>query len=116
MSQQVIDYQSAPVAPPSGRRLFVAAGVVAAVVLVVNALLLVAANNDRSFGAMAIALMGGPVANLVVLAVALSLLPVLNRAATPRSKACYLAASIALPLVAAAVDFRVIMSMSLTGC
>jgi hypothetical protein len=80
-----------------------------------NLIVLVIAWNDKSWGALWIAIVGGPILNAVFLISGLVAISVLRRR-TPFSLGRHLAMSIGLPIAAIVVDFLVIILMAPHGC
>ena len=84
--------------------------------LAANLLLLGVAYVDRSWGALGIAMMIGPITNGVLAVVGLACLPVLKRRAPGAATGTYLLASLVLPLLAIPTDLFAIIAMDLRGC
>ena len=106
--------EAAPPIPELGRVRW-AAAVVAVLVIAVNVWLVAQAAEDQSHGAIAIAFVGGPAANALMLLVALAATPLLRRLLRASSMGLYVAVAIGLPLVATLIDFVVIFAMPLHG-
>lgn len=88
-----------------------------ALLMAVNAALLVVANNDRSWGAIGVAMFLGPLANAAVGLIALVGTTVV--AAVAGSKVPFgtiVLGSIFLPVAAIVLDWVVIATMPLHGC
>ena len=85
-------------------------------VLIVNAILLAAAAADRSWGALQIGFVIGPLANLATMGVALLAMILMKRLSPTTDLLAYGIASVLLPLLAVPADFLIIMSMGLHGC
>jgi hypothetical protein len=85
-------------------------------VLAANGLLLAIAASDRSWGALGIGIMVGPITNGVLLLLSLACIPIVKSGAAGASIGPYVAASIGLPLLAVPIDFFIIGSMGLHGC
>jgi hypothetical protein len=116
MSQQPLDYRSPVADARRSSRVKTATLIVACVVLVANGLLLAVAASDRSWGALGIAIMIGPITNGILLLLSLACIPVVKSGAAGASVGSYLAVAIGLPLAAIPIDFFIIGSMGLHGC
>ena len=118
---QPLDYRSPPPAdlrPP--RPLFTASsvalhGLVVLGVLALNAVLVAAAAEDRSWGALGIMILYGPIANGVLMLASLACTP-LARRFSGASATFHVLTSILLPIGAAMVDGVIIFGMDLHGC
>ncbi|MBI1367234.1 MAG: hypothetical protein GC162_01125 [Planctomycetes bacterium] len=84
--------------------------------VIANLILLMMAWQDRSFGALAIAIAIGPITNGVMLLLGLVGIPFVKAAAKGRSITDYLTWSIAAPVGAVMLDFFIIFNMGLHGC
>jgi hypothetical protein len=117
MSQQVLDYRS-PLAkrPSANRPVYVAAGIAAAVALIVNAVLVSWAASDRSWGALGIMIMIGPITNGVLAFLSLPFIPLVRRVSGGASVVPYVLAGVLIPVGAVIVDAACILSMDLHGC
>jgi len=111
-----IEYQSLVVDRPLNRRIKIGMVIVTVAVLTINASLIVMANADRSWGAFAIAIMFGPIANGIILLTSLVCVLVVKKGATAGWMTAYALISSLLPLAAIIVDFRIIARMPLQGC
>ena len=94
---------------------FVFGWVFVCVVVVLNLFALGAAWQDKSYGALAIAILYGPIGNILLALFALVAIPLLRRKPS-FSMARHLAFSCGAPACAIVVDFVVIFSMGLHGC
>ena len=83
--------------------------------IALNAQFIAWAAEDRSFTAIQISILVGPVSNVILLLVSLAVTPLLRRTVGGASVGLYKAVSIGLPLVAVMVDFVVIFAMPLHG-
>jgi hypothetical protein len=116
MSQQPLDYRSALADVRRSDRVRTATILATCVILVANGLLLGIAAADRSWGALGIAIMIGPITNGVLLVLSLACVPMVKSAAAGASIGSYLVVGIGLPLAAIPIDFFLIGSMGLHGC
>ena len=92
-------------------------GMVLGVLLLVgNLLVLAAAWQDRSWGALGMAVMVGPILNGVFLISGLVAIPFLKRRRQQFSLGRHLALTLGVPIAAVVADFFIIMSMGLHGC
>jgi hypothetical protein len=89
--------------------------ILAGVVLAVNGLLLLNAFSDKSFVAIQIAIITGPIINLIILGISLVGTKTVRSAAQGASIETYRVAAIGLPLAAILADFVIIFSMHLHG-
>jgi hypothetical protein len=87
-----------------------------AAVVVVNLIALWLAWDDRSWGALGIAIAYGPIANGVLALASLLATPFLNRKDPLFSAGGHAALSLGIPAAAALVDAIAIFSMDLSGC
>jgi hypothetical protein len=87
-----------------------------ALLLVANLVLLAAAWQDKSWGAMVLAVAGGPILNSAFLFSGLLAIPFLKRRRPHFSLGRHLALTLGVPIAAAVVDFFAIMSMGLHAC
>jgi hypothetical protein len=81
-----------------------------------NCLILSAAWQDRSWGALWMAVVGGPILNGVLLISGLVAIPFLKRRRAKFSLGRHLALTLGLPIAAVVADFFVILRMGLHGC
>lgn len=93
-----------------------AALVVAIVVIGTNAWLVRVAALDRSWGALGVLIMVGPITNGVIALLTLVSSFLLRRFAGGASVAIYLCAGVLLPVAAIVVDAACILCMNLHGC
>jgi hypothetical protein len=116
MSQQVLDYRS-PLAkrPPANRPVYVAAGIAAAVALIANATLVSWAASDRSWGALGIMVMIGPITNGVLALLSLPFIPIVRRISHGASVVPYVLTGVLIPIGAVLVDAACILSLDLHG-
>jgi hypothetical protein len=94
----------------------VATAVVAGIIILLNLFLVWTAVNDGGWGALGIAIMFGPMANLAGIIGALILARFVREGCPGADLTFYYLASILLPIVAVAVDFVIISSLPLHGC
>ncbi|HKV11664.1 MAG TPA: hypothetical protein VJ725_26195 [Thermoanaerobaculia bacterium] len=87
-----------------------------ALVAVVNGIALWLAWKDRSWGALGIALLYGPIANGALALTSLLAIPFLKARDPFLSVSNHTALSLAIPTVAGLIDAAVILSMDLRGC
>ena len=87
-----------------------------AAVAVVNGIALWLAWKDRSWGALGIAVLYGPITNGVLALASLFAIPFLKARDPFLSVSNHAALSLAIPTVAGLVDAAVIFSMGLRGC
>jgi hypothetical protein len=99
-----------------GRRVRLAAILVTGVVLAVNAGLLATAVGDRSWTALNIAILSGPITNGVLLLLGLLGIPLVKSGAAGAPVRSYVITAVGLPLAAIPADFLLIFSMGLHGC
>ncbi|MCA9052888.1 MAG: hypothetical protein KDA75_03580 [Planctomycetaceae bacterium] len=85
-------------------------------IILANAFLLLVAAGDRSWGALGIAVLIGPVTNGVIMLVAIISTVLANKHTGSRSTAVDISAAIVLPLLAVGVDFLLICGKGLHGC
>ena len=102
--------------PPANRQTAACVGVVAFLTIALNTVLLSSAASDRSWRALYIMLLAGPVANLVLLVFSLALTPLVRRVSGGAAVGPYLLAGTLIPLSAIALDTACILSMDLHGC
>src|SRR4051794_29820454 len=115
MSQQPLDYQTPSAERPRRLRGMLPAIIVASATVVANGVLVGIAASDRSYLALGVAIMAGPITNGVIFLLSLACIPLLKiRGAGPALG--YLGASMILPIAAVVLDFMIIKSMSLHGC
>ena len=86
------------------------------VVVLANLLALGAAWQDKSWGALWIAIVGGPILNGVFALVGLIAMPFLRRQRSQFSVWRHVVLSLGVPIAAIAIDAGVIFSMGLHGC
>lgn len=113
MTKQPLDYHSPSAERRLSWRLNAACIIVAVAVLLANGALLAMAASDRSWGALGIAIMFGPITNGILLLLSLACTPVVKASAIGTSIGPYLATAICLPLAAIPIDFFIIKSMGL---
>jgi hypothetical protein len=120
MSESTLEYQSpSTTRPPSLRRVWITGGISAALILAVNTGLVSMAASDRSWGALGIMIMVGPITNGVMLIVSLLFTPVVKRVSYGARGATimpYVMIGILLPIALIFVDGAIIGSMDLHGC
>ena len=87
-----------------------------ALVALVNLAALAAAWQDRSWGALGIAIGVGPTINAILIVFGLVAIPFLKRRSDSFSLGRHLALSIGIPIAAIVADFLIISSMGLHGC
>ena len=85
-------------------------------VLVANAIAVSVACQDRSWGALAIAVAAGPAMNGIFAAVGLAAYPFLRRLEQRPPLGWHLLIALALPSAAIALDYFAILYMDLSGC
>jgi hypothetical protein len=90
--------------------------VFSALLLVGNILVLAAAWQDKSWGALWMAIVGGPILNGTLLISGLVAIPFLKRRRSHFSLARHLPLALGAPVAAAVADFFIIGSMGLHGC
>ena len=111
-----LPYHSPSTPNPAGRRqVSLAAAVAAGVILLANGVLLALAYADRSWGALGIAFMIGPITNAVLAIAALACVRIVKRRSAGAPTTTYLLVSLLLPVLAIAADFFAIWSMGLRG-
>lgn len=96
------------------KRRKVAWSILGVLLLVVNGFVLAVAAEDRSWGALGMAICVGPIANGVLALVSLCATPWMKSAAG--SPWAHVAFSLGVPAAAIAGDFLLIMTMDLHGC
>ena len=89
---------------------------VAALVLSVNVYLVASAVADRSWGALAIAIIIGPMTNVAILLVSLVLTPLVRFASRGASVTPYVLTSMLAPVAAILIDGACILPLDLHGC
>ena len=87
-----------------------------ALLFVGNLLVLAAAWQDKSWGALGMAVVVGPVLNGVFLMSGLVAIPFLKRHRQQFALGQHLALTLGIPIATVAADFFIIMSMGLRGC
>lgn len=94
-----------------------ALGMVFSVLLLVgNLLVLAAAWQDKSWGALWMAIIGSPGLNIILMVLGLTAIPSLKRRDSEFSLGRHLAVTLGLPIAAVVADFLIILSMGLHGC
>jgi hypothetical protein len=118
MSQQTLDRRSqlSDRGQPNKRSVTVAALVAATIALVVNTGLVLVAAADRSWGALGILIMVGPITNGVMALASLAFIPLVRRLAAGAPIGPYVLTGTLLPIGAIIVDGICILSMELHGC
>jgi hypothetical protein len=118
MPQQTLDYRGPSVKRrwPSWRRVTQSAGVAGAVAVVVNLALIGVAARDRSWGALAIMILYGPIINGALILVSLGFIPLVKKYAGGAPIKPYVLTGVLAPLAAVLVDAAFIMTLDLHGC
>jgi hypothetical protein len=118
MPQDILNYRSphSEVKAYRARPVRIAAGIAAGVTVAVNLALVLVAEADRSWGAAWIAILIGPVTNVVLVIASLAGIPFVRRAARGGPIDLYVLAGILCPVVGAIVDWVCITSMDMHGC
>ncbi len=98
------------------QRVIHAALLAVGIAIAVNALLILVANANRSWTALGIAIIFGPIMNGILIVVSLAFVPVVRRLGGGASVSLYVLAGILVPIAATVVDAACIMSMKLQGC
>jgi hypothetical protein len=112
-----LEYESAtPARATSRRAVLAAASIDAAVVIAVNAMLLTWANGDRSWGAMAIAIGYGPIANAFLALLSLAFIPLVRHVSRGAPVLIYVLTPLLLPVTATVSDFLLIGTLPMHGC
>jgi hypothetical protein len=88
----------------------------AVTVLLGNAVILGIAWQDRSWGALWIELLAGPIMNGILAVISLAVTPVLRRLFTPFATGWHILFSLLLPAAAIVLDGVAISNMGLHGC
>lgn len=84
--------------------------------LVGNLLVLSAAWQDKSWGALWMAIIGSPGLNIILMVLGLTAIPSLKRRDPEFSLGRHLAVTLGLPIAAVVANFLIILSMDLHGC
>lgn len=87
-----------------------------ATTVIANAIALYFACQDRSWGALGIAIAVGPSMNAILAAISLALTPVLRRLLAPFSVGWHVVFSLLIPATAIGLDFLFVVNMRLSGC
>jgi hypothetical protein len=114
----VLDYQSAQSKPDlsSEKRVRRLAYLVAAVTAVTNGTLIYSASSGDGWGALGIALMVGPIVNVVLIVMTLVTRPLVKHHFGGASTSLYVLAGVLTPIAAIFIDAICIFSMDLHGC
>lgn len=115
---QTLEYKSVGTSDrrAPNRRTAACALSVVCVVVAANAVLIYWAAKDRSWGAMGIMIMIGPLVNAAIALVSVALFPLVRRVSLGAIVSPYIVTSIVVPIAAIIVDAVCILSMGLHGC
>ena len=101
---------------PPNKRTALCTGIAVAVVVAANVYLVSVAAVDRSWGALQIMIMVGPITNAVGMVLSLAMTPVVRHISQGAAVFPYVIAAIAVPIISIFVDAGCILSMGLHGC
>ena len=114
---QTLSYQSRPTnRPPRNGRAASCLGLLIGLQIATNGILVARAAADRSWGALYIMLVVGPIANGLIMLVSLALIPLVRHLSRGAVVKPYVFTALLGPIAGIVMDGAIIMGIGLHGC